>query len=90
MSTLTTKDDVQIFHKDWGHGQPVVFHDGAPLSADDWDSQLLFFVQRGYHAVGIDLAKAVLMSAVPPIIVKSPDNPTGMCRYFLNRALSPG
>lgn len=47
MSTVTTKDGVQIFYKDWGHGQPVVFHHGWPLSSDDWDTQMLFFVQQG-------------------------------------------
>ena len=54
MSTVTTKDGVQIFYKDWGHGQPIVFHHGWPLSSDDWDTQMLFFVQRGYRVVGID------------------------------------
>jgi non-heme chloroperoxidase len=54
MSTVTTKDGVQIFYKDWGHGQPIVFHHGWPLSSDDWDTQMLFFVQHGYRVVGID------------------------------------
>src|SRR5215470_15366520 len=54
MSTITTKDGVQIFYKDWGHGQPIVFHHGWPLSSDDWDAQMLFFVQQGYRVVGID------------------------------------
>jgi non-heme chloroperoxidase len=54
MSTVTTKDGVEIFYKDWGHGQPVVFHHGWPLSSDDWDTQMLFFVQHGYRVVGID------------------------------------
>jgi non-heme chloroperoxidase len=133
MSTITTNDDVQIFYKDWGRGQPIVFHHGWPLSADDWDAQMLFFVQKGYRLIGIDrrghgrssqvsdghdmdhyaadsaavvehldlrdavhighstgggevtryvarhgkgrVAKAVLMSAVPPIMVKTPSNP---------------
>ena len=136
MSTITTKDGVQIFYKDWGQGQPIVFHHGWPLSSDDWDTQMLFFVQQGYRVVGIDrrghgrssqvsdghdmdhyaadaaavvehldlrnavhighstgggevtryvarhgrgrVAKAVLMSAVPPIMVKSPNNPDGL------------
>ena len=43
MSMVTTKDSVEIFYKDWGQGQPVVFHHGWPLSADDWDTQMLFF-----------------------------------------------
>jgi non-heme chloroperoxidase len=133
MSTVTTKDGIQIFYKDWGHGQPIVFYHGWPLSSDDWDTQMLFFVQHGYRVIGIDrrghgrssqvsdghdmdhyaadaaavvehldlrevvhighstgvgevaryvarhgkgrVAKAVLMSAVPPIMVKSPKNP---------------
>ena len=47
MGTITTKDGVQIFYKDWGQGQPIVFHHGWPLSSDDWDTQMLFFVQHG-------------------------------------------
>jgi len=136
MSTVTTKDGVEIFYKDWGHGRPVVFHHGWPLSADDWDAQMLFFVQRGYRVVAIDrrghgrssqvsdghdmdhyaadaaavvehldlrnivnighstgggevtryvarhgkgrVAKAVLMSAVPPLMLKTPANPGGL------------
>jgi len=136
MSTITTKDGVEIFYKDWGRGQPIVFHHGWPLSSDDWDAQMLFFVQQGYRVVGIDrrghgrssqvsdghdmdhyaadaaavvehldlrnavhvghstgggevtryvarhgrgrVAKAVLMSAVPPIMVKTPSNPGGL------------
>jgi len=54
MSTITTKDGVEIFYKDWGHGQPIVFHHGWPLSSDDWDTQMLFFVHYGYRVVGID------------------------------------
>ena len=54
MSTVTTKDGVQIFYKDWGHGQPIVFHHGWPLSSDDWDTQMLFFVLHGYRVIGID------------------------------------
>jgi non-heme chloroperoxidase len=136
MSTVTTKDGVEIFYKDWGHGQPIVFHHGWPLSSDDWDTQMLFFVHQGYRVIGIDrrghgrssqvsdghdmdhyaadaaavvehldlrnaihighstgggevaryvarygrgrVAKAVLMSSVPPIMVKSPNNPDGL------------
>jgi non-heme chloroperoxidase len=136
MSTITTKDGAEIFYKDWGSGQPIVFHHGWPLSSDDWDTQMLFFVQHGYRVVGIDrrghgrssqvsdghdmdhyaadaaavvehldlrnaihighstgggevtryvarhsngrVAKAVLMAAVPPIMVKSPNNPDGL------------
>ena len=136
MGTITTNDGVEIFYKDWGHGQPIVFHHGWPLSSDDWDTQMLFFVQQGYRVVGIDrrghgrssqvsdghdmdhyaadaaavvehldlrntvhighstgggeatryvarhgkdrVAKLVLVAAVPPIMVKSPNNPGGL------------
>ena len=54
MSFVRTKDGVEIFYKDWGHGQPIVFHHGWPLSSDDWDTQMLFFVHQGYRAIGID------------------------------------
>jgi non-heme chloroperoxidase len=136
MSTIKTNDGVEIFYKDWGNGQPIVFHHGWPLSSDDWDAQMLFFVLRGYRVIGIDrrghgrssqvgdghdmnhyaadaaavvehldlrnavhighstgggevaayvarcgkgrVAKAVLMSAVPPIMVKTPNNSGGL------------
>jgi non-heme chloroperoxidase len=136
MSTITTKDGVQIFYKDWGQGQPIVFHHGWPLSSDDWDTQMLFFLQHGYRVIGIDrrghgrssqvsdghdmdhyaadaaavvdhldlrnavhighstgggevaryvarhgrgrVAKAVLMSAVTPLMLKTPGNPGGL------------
>jgi non-heme chloroperoxidase len=139
MSTITTKDGAQIFYKDWGHGQPIVFHHGWPLSSDDWDTQMLFFLQNGYRVIGIDrrghgrssqvseghdmdhyaadaadvvdhldlrnavhighsmgggevaryvarhgkgrVAKAVLMSAVTPLMLKTASNPDGLpCR----------
>ena len=136
MSTITTKDGVELFYKDWGQGQPIVFHHGWPLSCDDWDAQMLFFVQLGYRVIGFDrrghgrssqvsdghdmdhyaadaeavverldlrdavhighstgggvvaryvarygkgrVAKAVLMSSVTPIMVKTPSNPDGL------------
>jgi non-heme chloroperoxidase len=136
MSTVTTKDGVEIFYKDWGHGQPIVFHHGWPLSSDDWDAQMLFFLQHGYRVIGIDrrghgrssqvsdghdmdhyaadtaavvdrldlrnavhighstgggevaryvarhgkgrVAKAVLISAVTPLMLKTPGNPDGL------------
>jgi non-heme chloroperoxidase len=137
MGTVTTADDVQIFYKDWGPkgAQPIVFHHGWPLSADDWDAQLLFFLGKGYRVVAHDrrghgrssqdgeghdmdhyaadaaavvghlglrdavhvghstgggeaaryvaqhgqgrVAKLVLISAVPPLMVKTPANPGG-------------
>jgi non-heme chloroperoxidase len=138
-STVITKDGVEIFFKDWGpkDGQPIMFHHGWPLSADDWDAQLLFFVQHGYRVVAHDrrghgrsqqvsdghdmdhyaadawavvehlnlknavhighstgggevaryvanfgqpngrVAKAVLVSAVPPLMLKTAGNPDG-------------
>jgi non-heme chloroperoxidase len=136
MPTIITKDGTEIFYKDWGTGQPVVFHHGWPLSADDWDNQMLFFLNNGYRviahdrrghgrstqtatgndmdtyaddvaalAAALDLkdavhighstgggevarylgrhgtsraAKAVLIGAVPPIMVKSDKNPGGL------------
>jgi non-heme chloroperoxidase len=136
MSTITTKDGVQIFYKDWGEGQPIVFHHGWPLSSDDWDTQMLFFLQHGYRVIGIDrrghgrssqvsygndmdhyasdasdvvehldlqnavhvghstgggevtryvarygrgrVAKAVLISSVVPLMLKTPSNPGGL------------
>jgi non-heme chloroperoxidase len=54
MPTVTTSDGVEIFYKDWGSGQPIVFSHGWPLSADDWDTQLLFFVQHGFRVIAHD------------------------------------
>jgi non-heme chloroperoxidase len=56
MSTITVKDGPTIYYKDWGakNAQPIVFHHGWPLSADDWDTQMLYFVERGYRAIAHD------------------------------------
>src|SRR3954469_21261426 len=54
MSTITTRDGTEIFYKDWGKGKPIVFHHGWPLSADDWDGQMLFFLERGYRVIAHD------------------------------------
>jgi non-heme chloroperoxidase len=54
MNTITTKDGTQIYYKDWGSGQPIVFSHGWPLSADDWDAQMLFFGQQGYRVIAHD------------------------------------
>lgn len=135
---ITTKDGTRIFYKDWGpkNAQPVVFHHGWPLSADDWDNQMLFFLSQGYRVIAHDrrghgrsdqtdtgnemdtyaadvaelagaldlknaihighstgggevaryvaraekgrVAKAVLMGAVPPIMLKTAANPEGL------------
>lgn len=138
MGTITTKDGTEIFYKDWGpaNAQPLVFHHGWPLSGDDWDTQMLFFLDHGYRVIAHDrrghgrstqtatgnemdtyaadvielaakldlknaihighstgggevahyvaraergrVAKAVLIGAVPPIMVKSEKNPGGL------------
>jgi non-heme chloroperoxidase len=138
MPTITTKDGVTIFYKDWGTGQPIVFSHGWPLSADDWDNQMMFFLNHGYRVIAHDrrghgrssqvetghdmdhyaadlaaltehfdlknaihvghstgggevtryvarhgqsqnrVAKAVLISAVPPLMLKTPANPSGL------------
>ena len=135
---VTTKDNVKIYYKDWGpkDAQPIVFHHGWPLSADDWDAQMLFFLEHGYRVIAHDrrghgrstqtasgndmdhyaadvialashldlksaihaghstgggevahyvaraekfrVAKAVLIGAVPPIMLKSDANPGGL------------
>lgn len=56
MPTITTKDGVEIYFKDWGakDAQPIVFHHGWPLSSDDWDAQMLFFVAKGYRVIAHD------------------------------------
>jgi non-heme chloroperoxidase len=136
MSTIKTEDGVEIFYKDWGEGQPIVFSHGWPLSSDDWDAQMLFFLQHGYRVIAHDrrghgrsgqvsdghdmdhyaddlaaltahldlknaihvghstgggevarylarhgesrVSKAVLISAVPPLMVRTPANPLGL------------
>src|SRR6202050_2336748 len=54
MSTLTTKDGVTIFFKDWGKGPPIVFSHGWPLSSDDWDTEMMFFLNHGYRVIAHD------------------------------------
>lgn len=136
MSTISTADGTEIFYKDWGSGQPIVFSHGWPLSSDDWDNQMLFFLQRGYRVIAHDrrghgrstqtvdghdidhyaddlaalterldlhdaihighstgggevvrylarhgeqrVAKAALISAVPPLMVRTDANPEGL------------
>ena len=54
MPTITTEDGAMIFYKDWGSGQPIVFSHGWPLSSDDWDTQMLFFLERGFRVIAHD------------------------------------
>ena len=54
MGTITTSDSTEIFFKDWGSGQPIVFSHGWPLSGDDWDTQMLFFLRNGYRVIAHD------------------------------------
>ena len=54
MPAITTSDGVEIFYKDWGQGKPIVFHHGWPLTADDWDTQMLYFLGKGYRVIAHD------------------------------------
>src|ERR1700675_1496730 len=54
MGTIKTNDGTEIFYKDWGKGQPIVFSHGWPLSADDWDGQMMFFLEHGYRVIAHD------------------------------------
>lgn len=54
MPTITTRDNTEIYYKDWGTGQSIVFSHGWPLCADDWDAQMLFFGQHGYRVIAHD------------------------------------
>jgi len=54
MSTIKLKDGTEIYYKDWGTGQPLVFHHGWPLSSDEWDSQMMFFLKQGYRVIAHD------------------------------------
>ena len=54
MSFVTTNDGTEIYYKDWGSGPPIVFSHGWPLSADDWDTQMMFFLNRGYRVIAHD------------------------------------
>src|ERR687898_5594 len=84
--TITTKDSTEIYYKDWGKGPVVTFSHGWPLSSDAWDGQMLFLVHNGFRVVARYIgrhgtkrvAKAVLIAAVPPIMLKSAANPEGL------------
>lgn len=54
MSKITVKDGTEIYYKDWGTGQPLFFHHGWPLSSDDWDAQMMFFVNQGFRVIAHD------------------------------------
>lgn len=54
MPYITAEDGTEIYYKDWGDGQPIVFHHGWPLSADDWDAQMMFFLLNGYRVIAHD------------------------------------
>ncbi|GAB3894824.1 alpha/beta hydrolase [Larkinella knui] len=54
MATITLKDGTEIYYKDWGTGQPIVFHHGWPLSGDDWDGQMIFFLNQGFRVIAHD------------------------------------
>jgi non-heme chloroperoxidase len=54
MAEFTTRDGTQFFYKDWGAGKPIVFSHGWPLSSDDWDAQMLFFLHHGYRVIAHD------------------------------------
>lgn len=54
MASVTTKDGTEIYYKDWGTGQPIFFHHGWPLTADDWDAQMMFFLDKGYRVIAHD------------------------------------
>ena len=54
MPTVKSKDGIELFYKDWGSGQPIVFSHGWPLSSDDWDAQMMFFLNQGYRVIAHD------------------------------------
>jgi len=54
MDKIKVKDGTEIYFKDWGTGQPIVFHHGWPLTADDWDAQMYFFLEQGYRVIAHD------------------------------------
>ena len=84
MTFVTTRDEVQIFYKDWGpkDAQPIVFHHGWPLCSDDWDAQMLFFAGKGYRVIAHD--RRGHGRSDPPVNFDQP------CLNSLDRPLDPG
>jgi pimeloyl-ACP methyl ester carboxylesterase len=66
MSTITVKDGTEIYYKDWGSGQPIVFSHGWPLSADDWDTQMLFFLSHDSVRKKKAIAQITSLLCEPP------------------------
>ena len=98
MSTITTKDGTQIYYKDWGpkNAQPIVFHHGWPLSSDDWDTQMLYFVAKGYRVVAHDrrghgrssqVSEATTWTTMPPTPPRS--SSTSTCATPSTSAIRP-
>lgn len=65
MSTITVSDGTEIYYKDWGTGQPIVFHHGWPLSGDDWDAHMMFFLEKGFRVIAHDRRGHGRSSQVP-------------------------
>jgi len=72
---VTTTDGVQIYYKDWGTGQAIVFHHGWPLSADDWDAQMMFFLGQGYRSSPLTAAAMAARPRPRPAMTWTPTPP---------------
>lgn len=76
MNTITTKDGTQIYYKDWGSGQPVVFSHGWPLSSDSWEAQMMFLASSGYRCIVPMTVAATAGRASPGMATKWTPMPT--------------